>query len=274
MQTLKSYFYILAGSIVMALGVVGFLAPNHVATGGTAGLAIVLHEILDWPIGIWMALINIPLVLLGLKILGRDFFIKTLFCIITLSVSVDVLRIYIQVPALSNQLMLATLYGGILVGAGLGFIFKGGASAGGGTIIAKIVSQQGKVKTSTVVLLLDAFVVSAAAFVFKSVELGLWSLISIYVTTKLIDMFLIGVPTEKIVHISSVKNLNELSQIIFEKMGISGTIVKGHDLRNEEFKDIIFLMVDKSRLQTLKQIVKEYDQQVKMIVMEAAEVMV
>lgn len=268
-----NYLYIFLGSLVMAIGVVGFLSPNHVATGGTAGLAIVLHTVTNWPIGVLMAIINIPLLIMSLKYLGKKFAIKTVFCIAVIVVLVDTLSQLIQLPALSNNLMLATLYGGVTIGIGLGLIFKGGASAGGGSILAKIIAANSSIKTSTVVLLLDAAVVASAGIVFRSVELALWSLISIYVASKLIDTILVGAPNQKIVHISSVKNLAELSRIISENLGVSGTIIKGNDLGRTEYKDIIFLMIDKNRLNSLKQLVVEYDDQVKMIVMEATEVL-
>ena len=169
--------------------------------------------------------------------------------------------------------MLATLYGGVIIGVGLGLIFKGGASAGGGTILAKIISSNSSIKTSTVVLMLDAIVVVSAGFVFQSIELGLWSLISIYVASKLIDAILVGAQGQKIVHISSTKNLTELSNLISEQIGVSGTIVKGNDLGEKEYKDIIFIMIDKTRLNTLKQLVSAYDKDVKMIVMEATEIL-
>jgi len=164
--------------------------------------------------------------------------------------------------------MLATLYGGVTVGTGLGLIFKGGASAGGGTILAKIISANTNIKTSTVILILDAMVVASAGIVFESIELALWSLISIYVGSKLIDLILVGAPNQKIVHISSSKNLRELSLIITENLGISGTIIKGNDLGDTEYKDIIFIMIDKNKLNPLKQLVLQYDEHVKMIVME------
>lgn len=186
---------------------------------------------------------------------------------------VDLLNHVFQLPALSNNLMLATLYGGVTIGAGLGLIFKGGASAGGGTILAKIISTRTSIKTSTVILILDAFVVAMAGIVFKSVELALWSLISIYVASKIIDTILIGAQNQKIVHISSSKNLNELSLLISDNLGISGTIVKGNDLKDTEYKDIIFIMIEKNRLNALKQLVASYDDNVKMIVMEATEVL-
>ncbi|MCC7017848.1 MAG: YitT family protein, partial [Rhodospirillales bacterium] len=145
--------------------------------------------------------------------------------------------------------------------------------AGGGTILAKIIAANTSIKTSTVVLILDAIVVALAGFVFHSIELALWSLISIYVGSKLIDAVLIGAQNQKIVHISSSKNLHELSLSIKEKLGVSGTLVSGDDLGATEHKDIIFIMIDKNKLHALKQLVAAYDENIKMIVMEAVEVL-
>ncbi len=268
-----NYVFIVFGSFFLAFGVAGFLSPNNIATGGTAGLAIVLHHVIKLPIGVLMALINIPLLLVSLKFLGKNFAIKSIVCIFFIVVFVDFLSEIIHLPNFSNDLLLATLYGGVIIGIGLGLIFKGGASAGGGTILAKIVASKTDIKTSTVVLILDALVVASAGFVFRSIELALWSLISIYVASKLIDTILIGAHNQKIVHISSSKNLNELSHLISESLGISGTLVNGNSLGATENKDIIFIMIDKNRVNALKQIVAAYDENVKMIVMEATEIL-
>jgi uncharacterized membrane-anchored protein YitT (DUF2179 family) len=268
-----NYLFILLGSAVMAFGIVGFLSPNHIATGGTAGLAIVLNHVFHLSIGTWMALINIPLLLITLKSLGKRFAIKTIVCIAAIVVLVDFFAKVIQLPALSANLMLATLYGGVTIGVGLGLIFKGGASAGGASILAKLFNEKFGIKSSTVILILDAIIVASAGFVFHSIELALWSLISIYVASKLIDTILVGAQSQKIVHISSIKNLHELSKIISDNLGISGTIIKGNDLQISEYKDIIFIMIDKNRLNELKQIVLQYDKDVKMVVMEATEIL-
>ncbi len=268
-----NYLFILLGSAVMTFGIVGFLSPNHIATGGTAGLAIVLNHVFNLSIGTWMALINIPLLLLTLKSLGKRFAIKTIVCIAAIVVLVDFFAKVIQLPALSANLMLATLYGGVTIGVGLGLIFKGGASAGGASILAKLFNEKFGMKSSTVILILDAIIVASAGFVFHSIELALWSLISIYVASKLIDTILVGAQSQKIVHISSIKNLHELSKIISDNLGISGTIIKGNDLQISEYKDIIFIMIDKNRLNELKQIVLQYDKDVKMVVMEATEIL-
>jgi uncharacterized membrane-anchored protein YitT (DUF2179 family) len=270
---IANYTYILLGSLAMAFGVVAFLSPNHVATGGTAGLAIVLSNVVPLSVGLLMLLINIPLLLVSLKYLGKKFAIKTIICIAFIVLFVEILTTFFRLPSFSNDLMLATLYGGLSVGLGLGLIFKGGSSAGGGTILAKIISSKTSMKTSTVILILDALVLLSAGYVFKSVELALWSLISIYVGSKVIDTILVGGQSQKIVHISSSKNLNELSRIISESIGVSGTILSGNDLEHSEYKDIIFIMIEKNKLNVLKQIVSNYDSKVKMIVMEATEIL-
>ncbi len=270
---IANYTYILLGSLAMAFGVVAFLSPNHVATGGTAGLAIVLSNVLPLSVGVLMLLINIPLLIVSLKYLGKNFAIKTIICIAFIVLFVELFTKILRLPSFSNDIMLATLYGGLSVGLGLGLIFKGGSSAGGGTILAKIISSKTSMKTSTVILILDALVVLSAGYVFKSVELALWSLITIYVGSKVIDTILVGGQSQKIVHISSSKNLNELSRIISESIGVSGTILSGNDLEHSEYKDIIFIMIEKNKLNVLKQIVSNYDSKVKMIVMEATEIL-
>jgi len=266
---LLNYLYILIGSFSLALGVVAFLSPNKVATGGTAGLAIILHYIFNLPTGVLMALINIPLLLVSIKFLGKKFAIKSIVAITFIVLFIDFLAEIIQLPSMSDNLLLATLYGGVAVGVGLGLIFKGGGSAGGGTIIAKIITSKFDVKTSDVILVLDAVVVCSAGFVFNSVELALWSLISIFAAAKLIDAVLTGKSSQKIVHISSYKNLNELSLKISEAIGVCGTIVHGDDFKLSENKDILFIVVDRNRINVLKDLVYLYDNQAKMIVMEA-----
>lgn len=272
-RELVNYAFIVIGSFLLSLGIVGFLAPNKIATGGTAGLAIIFHYLFNLPTGLLMAIINIPLLILGLRFLGRKFAYRSTTCIALIVVFVDVLDNLVKLPNLSDDLLLATLYGGVCVGLGLGFIFKGGGSAGGGTILAKIIVSKIDVKTGTVVLVLDAVVVCSAGFVFNSIELALWSLISIFAASKLIDSILTGRQNQKIVHISSLKSLDALSKNITESLGVSGTIVSGNDLDISEQKDIIFIVVEKNRINALKNLVQQYDSSARMIVMEATEML-
>jgi uncharacterized membrane-anchored protein YitT (DUF2179 family) len=271
-QGLTNYFLITLGSFVLALGVVGFLAPNKIATGGTAGLAIIFHHIFNLPIGVLMALINIPLLIVSIKYLGKKFAFKSMFAIALIVVFVDFLKEVIAIPNFSNDLLLATLYGGITIGVGLGLIFKGGGSAGGGTVLAKILTSKFDVKTGDVIMALDGVVVILAGFVFKSSELALWSMISIFATSKLIDMVLTGKSNQQIVHISSYKNLTKLSEEISFKLGVEGTIVNGSNFTLSEKKDVLFIIIDKNRISALENLLINFDSDAKMIVMDATVV--
>jgi len=268
-----NYTFIIIGCALMAFGVVGFLSPNSIAMGGTGGLAIILNSQFKISIGVLFGLINIPLLLVSIKYLGKYFALKSTIAILLSGVFIDVLSEFIKLEPMSKEPLLATLYGGIAVGAGIGFIFKGGGSAGGGTIIARIVTSKTSLKTGTVILFLDSIVVISAGIVFNSIELALWSMINIFTTTKMIDMILTGRPNERIVHISSCNNLDRIGVLIKQQIGVNGTLVKGNNLSLTEKKDLIFVTVPINRINALKQLIHTEDTTAKMIVMDASEML-
>lgn len=269
---IRNFIFIVLGCIFLSLGMVGFLIPNKIATGGIAGLSIVLHHLFKMPTGFLLAIVNVPLLLVSVKYLGKKFAIRTIITIALIAILVDFFAEILKFPALSDNTLLATLYGGVAVGIGLGLIFKGDASAGAGTILAKILNQKLGIKTGNVILVLDAVVVISAGIVFQDIELALWSLISIYVASKLIDIILTGRQHEKIVHIAA-KNLEELSRKIADELGINGTILKGKDLNFDFDKNVILIVVEINRLNALKNLVQEFDSNAFMVVMEASELL-
>ncbi|MBE7629497.1 YitT family protein [Tenacibaculum piscium] len=269
---LKNYFFILSGSLVLAIGVVGFLAPNKIATGGTSGLAIVLNYMSNIPIGMLLLVLNAPLLLISVKYIGKRFAFRTMISIVSLAIYIDFLREIIHFPVLSDHTLLATIYGGLCVGSGIGLIFKGDASAGGGAIIARILKDKYHFKPGTVILTLDIFVVLLSAIVFKDLELALWAMLSIFVASKFIDLVLTGRKQNKIVHIAS-EDLVALKNIIAAKMGVSGTLIEGNDLSQTNQRNIIFLSINKNRIVTLKNLVEKHDPEAYMIVLEATQLL-
>lgn len=269
---IRNFIFIVLGCTFLSLGMVGFLIPNKIATGGIAGLSIVLHHLFKMPTGFLLAVVNVPLLLVSVKYLGKKFAVRTIITIALIAILVDFFAEILKFPALSDNTLLATLYGGVSVGIGLGLIFKGDASAGAGTILAKILNQKLGIKTGNVILVLDAVVVISAGIVFQDIELALWSLISIYVASKLIDIILTGRQHEKIVHIAA-KNLEELSHKIADELGINGTILKGKDLNFDFDKNVILIVVEINRLNALKNLVQEFDSNAFMVVMEASELL-
>lgn len=271
-KELVNYSFIISGSFITAIGVVGFLIPNKIVTGGTAGLSIIFHYLFNLPTGVLMFMINTPLLLISIKHLGKRFALRTIITIILLSGFIDLLAEIFHFPVLSTNTILSTIYGGMAVGIGLGLIFKGDSSAGGSTILAKIATAKMGLRPGNVILFLDIIVVISAGIVFKNIELSLWSMTSIFVASKFIDIVLTGIKQNKIVHISST-NLEVLKRTITTEMGITGTLIKGDDLHFDNSRNIIFLSINKNRIIALKDLVEEHDKNASLIVLEATELL-
>jgi len=269
---LRNSLFILAGSLLLAVGVALFLAPNRIATGGTPGMAILLHFVIDLPVGVLMAAINVPLLILGAGLLGRAFVIRTLVAILLTSGLTDLLGTWSGVVEIGGNQLLATLYGGIGVGLGVGLILRGNGSAGGSTIIARVVSSRSAIKPGQVIFFVDLCIVLTSALVFRSIEPALWSLISIFVTAKCIDAVLSGTPTEKIVHIATARAA-DVSEQIAAKLGRHGTVLTGTGLSPDEKRSIVFVTVELRRITLLREIIRVADPEAFMVVMDASELL-
>lgn len=269
---LKNAAYITLGSTALALGIVLFLLPNKIATGGTPGIAILLHHLTDLPTGVLMVAINVPLLIAGFRYLGGMFAGRTIVAILLSSLLVDLFAEVLQLGALSHNPLLATLYGGIVIGFGVGMILRGNASAGGSTAIARIVSSRSTIKPGQVILSIDMLIIISSGIIFQDIERALWSLISIYVTARCIDMVLTGAPSEKIVHIVS-EHVEQLSQQIIANLGSSGTILSGTGLHRDQKKTMIFVVVEARRITLLRDIIRHNDPEAFMVVMEASEML-
>jgi len=269
---IRNTLLIVAGVVSLALGVVLFLAPNRIATGGAPGMAILLNHLSGISIGLLMLMINLPLLAMGVKILGKTFAIRSVAAIVLMSFFVDLFGELLQLQSVSHNTLLATLYGGIAVGVGAGLILKGNASAGGTTIIARLVAARTHFRPGQIILFFDVFIIVTSGFVFHDVERALWSLISIYVTAKCIDMILTGPLSEKVVHITS-NRAEQLSEQFIEHLGKKGTILTGTGLYPEEQKTLIFLSVETRRISLLRDIIRENDPDAFMVVMDATEML-
>lgn len=268
---LKNLLLITFGSTLLASGVTLFLLPAKIATGGTPGMAIILHFLTSISTGTAMLLITVPLLIAGFKFIDLKFALRSLYSIIVTSILVDFLPLVLDFPSI-NSLLLSTLYGGIFVGAGVGFILKGHASAGGTSIIARIVSHYSHIKPAQTILVLDILIIITISVIFSNLELALWSMLNIYATTQVIDKILTGTGNEKTIHIVSHQT-QQIGRAISEQLERDGTILSGQNLTVKAEKSIIFVVVEARRLPQLKSIVLDIDPHALMIVMEASEIM-
>lgn len=271
-QEFKNYTYILVGSILLSLGVVWFFVPNQLITGGTAGLSLLLHYITPLTIGTLMVAINLPLLVIGIKYLGKLFALRTVVTIVLISVIIDFFIEVLHLEAFVIDTILASIFGGIFIGIGLALVIKGNSSAGGSTIIAKIVSSKTEIKPGQVILVIDTLIVLSALFIFDDNIKILWSVISIYVTTKVIDMILTGTLNKKMVYIVTDKT-DELKVIIRENLGDYGTILNGDGLYDNEKKKMILIIVEVTKLQYLRNLIKENDPDGFLVISEASEML-
>ena len=158
------------------------------------------------------------------------------------------------------------------IGIGLGLVLSGNASAGGSTILAKIIASKTTIKASTIILAIDIMIIVSIALIFKNIDLALWSLVSIYVSAKSIDFFLTRGPSKKVVHIVSSK-IELLCQKISEELGPDGTIMHGQGIVEHEAKRMIFLVVENRRIPRLREIIQYNDKEAFMVIMEASELL-
>ena len=268
-QEFKKIFMITIGATLLASGVVFFLYPAHIMTGGAPGLGLITHYLSGLSIGKAMLAINIPLILIGNKYLDFKFALKTVYAMLATSIIIDLLIFFFEAPKIESML-LSTLFGGAIIGAGIGLVLKANASAGGTTIIAKIIASKTNLKPASVILFIDAIIVISVGFIFNNFEGVLWSIVSIYASVKVIDTIVTGVIPEKLVNIVT-DNTHEICHAIQSEMNRDGTILQGQNFSREHNKNIIFVVVNIRQLPQLKQLILNIDSQALMVVMEASE---
>lgn len=191
MKKAADYIVILAGAVAYALSVVVFTSPNNIAPGGLTGIGTVLNYLFSVPIGAFILLVNIPLLVLGYKNMGRGFLPKTVAGTVFVSLAIDILAPLL--PVYTGDKMLACVFGGILNGAGLALIFSRGGTSGGTDIIASFIHRKyPHISIGFIILASDAVIIALAGVVYKSLESALYAVITIFVATKLIDIIIYG----------------------------------------------------------------------------------
>ncbi|MDK2040214.1 YitT family protein [Aliarcobacter butzleri] len=268
---LKHYIFIVLGSLAMAFGTVCFLSPNQIITGGGVGISLLLHALFPQiTLGIFMAIVSIPFLIMSYIYFGKYYLFKTFIVVILLSTFTDVLKEVLNVKAITNDILLAAIFGGIFIGLGVGFVIKGRASTGSTSVVGEIVAKKTKYKAAEVLLAIDATIMFASVFVYNDINKSLYSMISVYVGIRVIDMILTGRPSKKIVNIVS-NNVEVLKEQIRERIEEHGTILTGIGLHQGQNKTIIYVTVEASKIDLLKNLITKYDPDAFMIITEASE---
>ncbi len=264
-----NYIGITIGSVITALGLVMFLIPNKIVAGGVSGLATVIYHVFGFPVGIVSLLINIPLFIAGVKEMGAKFGFKTLYSILILSLSIDFLGPYLAVP--TQELLLASIYGGGIAGLGLGIVFKFKGTTGGTDLVAQLINKFTGISVGKSLLIIDFGVITLAGVTFNA-ELALYALIAVYMTSKTIDLVQEGLKISKGAFIIS-NNAPEIKGVILNKMNRGLTILKGKGGFTNKNKDVLLCIISRSEVSDLKRIVHNIDENAFIIITEVHEVL-
>ncbi|PKL18833.1 MAG: membrane protein [Spirochaetae bacterium HGW-Spirochaetae-5] len=279
---------ILFGSAVGGLGLSLFLIPFKASPGGAAGIAQIFYYFFNIPAGLLMLLINIPLFIIGIIIFGKMFGIKTLWGIFTLSFFTDlfaserftgagflkdfIFKINDQSVSFTNEIFLAVVAGGILLGVGVGFVIKFNGSTGGSDIPALLLRKYFGLTVGTSYLIIDTFVIFGVGILFKDPNLILWGFISLYITTKGTDFIVEGMSYTKELFIISSKS-DEIREFIINELDRGCTLLRGEGGYTGDEKDVIYLALHTRELPKVKGAVKNIDPLAFIVVNDAYEVM-
>jgi len=263
------YLQIAIGSFIGSLGLTMFLVPNKVAAGGVSGLATVLHYLFDLPVGWTMLALNIPLFVAGGIFLGKGFGAKTLAGALLFSVFTETTKNF---PVLTHDLLLSTVYGGLILGAGLGIVFRARGSTGGSDLAAMLINRFiPAVSIGQGILFVDFFVIGFDGVAFNW-ELAMYSWIALFVSSKVIDLIQEGVNYAKAVYIISNEAEN-ISRKILDEMERGVTFLGAKGAYTGENKNIIMCVVTRLELTRLKNIVHKLDPRAFVIVHDVHEVL-
>lgn len=253
----------------MAFATAQFLLPNHLSTGGFSGIATIVYYLLNIPIGTTNFVINIPLLILAYLKIGKYFVAKAIGGTVLLSLFLNALE---ELPALTEDRLLACIYGGILMGLGTSLIFKASASTGGTDLITTIVKKyKAEARTSNIIIIFDTIIVLLNVLFFRTIEVGLYSAIAIYLMGKIIDISFEGINFSKMIFIISDKFL-EISNDINEDLRRGTTGLYGKGMYTNKERTILLCIANRSEVAKIRKIVEKIDKNAFIIISNAREV--
>ena len=273
-EDLISNILIITGSFIMAVGFVVFVSPLKLAPGGVYGIAIILHHIFGFPIGLSGICLDLPLLLIGILVLGPKFGIKTVVGIVSLSASISLMEyLYKYQPLISDPstYFVQAVFGGVLIGIGLGLIFKTKATSGGTDILATILKRYTSLSIGSALIVVDSIVVLLALAVFNDWTIPLYSWAVIYVASTVAEKVVKGFNTTQTVLIISEK-YEEISKKITEDMERGATIINAQGAFSGSEKKIIFTNISIREVANVRKYIRNIDPAAFVTVIDANEV--
>jgi len=253
-RRVKAIVLVILGALLAAIGLQLFLIPNNIIDGGIIGISIIFSYLLKFPLGLFIFFLNLPFLFIGYKQIGKTFALMTLLGVSALSVFTYLLKSYNLV---TEDLLLSTVFGGVILGVGVGTILRNGGSLDGTEIISILINRRMSFSVGEIVMFFNVFILLSAGFVFGW-EKAMYSLITYFIAYKAIDATIEGVEQMKAVTIISTRP-KEIQQSIYSRLGRNITFLYGKSGYTGIYKEIIYCVVSRLELAKLKKIVLDFD---------------
>jgi len=240
--------------------------------GGAGGIAMILNYFFATPVGLAILVINIPLFVLGVKVIGRTYGVKSIIGIAISSLLIDGFTYVLHLGPATDNKILACVFGGIMLGAGLGLVFRGGGSTGGSDIVGQVLNRYTNLSTGTAILMVDFVVISAAGLCFGQFELALYGYLNLYLQTRAIDLVLEGLSYTRALFIIS-DSADAVAGAITGKMNRGATVLNATGAYSHEKKNMVFSVMGKREVARAREIVREIDPRAFVIITDVYEVL-
>lgn len=257
------------GAFILAVSISLFLLPNQLSSGGVAGIATVTYYLFNLPMGLVIIYINVPMFIFSSYKIGKSFFIKSIIGTISLSFFVDWLD---KFTPLTEDRFLACVYGGIIMGIGTAILLKANSSTGGSDLVSYIAKKyKPEIKSSQIIAIIDIAIILINVIFFKEIEIGLYSVIAIYLMGKVIDILFEGIDFTKLVFVVSDKSEEIAKQIEIQmQRGVTGLLGKGMYTQKEKL--VLMCAISRKDISRTKRIINEIDSQAFIVITNSREV--
>lgn len=269
---LGSILLTIAGSTIMALAYSLFLIPHRIVPGGAGGVAMILNRLLGTPVGLVIVALNVPLFIIGIRVLGKSYGVRSVLGIIVSSGLIDFFQYALPLESATGNPVLAGIFGGLALGAGLGLVFRAGGSTGGSDIVGQVIAARSNLSTGSAILLVDALVIAGAGFAFGNFELALLGFLNLYVSTRTIDLVLEGLSYTRAMFIISAA-ATEISAAITGRMNRGVTLLDAHGGHTGQPRRVAFTVMSKREVLRAREIARAIDPAAFIVITDVYEVL-
>ena len=266
LKTILSYIIIILAATLAAYSLDTFLIPNNILDGGVTGISIIISKVFAIPISLLVILINIPFVYVGYRNLGKNFLIRTIIAMLTFSIALSFFESFHEV---TDEILLATIFGGILLGIGVGLVIRMGACVDGTESVALVISKKTSLSVGQIVMIFNFLIYGCAALIF-GIDRALYSILTYFITFKVIDLVSEGLEQAKAALIVTEKG-TDMANEIYKRLGRTVTRINGRGLLSGE-KEVMYCVLTRIEVFELKKIANEMDESAFISILEVSDI--